>query len=69
MMGKEFNCDCGGLTQRTAEDKVMHACTRKYPHATSYYDGVPKFAEYHRIQINPKLTEGREEYNWFLSWE
>jgi len=64
-----FHCTCSGLAKIISDDLVLHACHNKYAPGTSYYDGIPKFIQYNRVQINPKLTDGELKYNWFIHYE
>ncbi len=64
-----FHCDCKGETKLISPGLVMQACNNKYSPCTSYYDGVDRFVYYERIQINPELTGGAIQYNWWVKRE
>jgi len=67
-MNEEFKCNCGGETKVVDEAHILHACKNKYSQSTSYYDGISRFIEYERAQINSKITSGAIKYNWFVKW-
>ena len=66
---EQFKCKCGGEVRLISDSIVLHACHEKYAPGTSFYDGIPHFTQYNRIQINPVLTNGEVRYNWFVNWE
>ena len=66
---EKFSCKCGGAIKVISDVEVLHSCKGKYAPSETYYNGIENFVPYRRVQINPKLTNGEIEYNWFIDWE
>ena len=63
-----FSCGCNGPTRVITAGRVEHACASKYANATSFYDGVDRFLQWERAEINRELTNGQLRYNWMAVW-
>ena len=68
MRGKDFACNCkDGITDVLAPDRVLHSCGFRPSRTHSEVIGVTY--PYRRVQINPELTGGAEQFNWFREWD